>query len=105
MLTGTVTPVLDGAISVLVIRENGDVQNFSGSVSPTRRPAHFGLALQGSATRAAETFLLMVLASGAPLPTLADGGPRTPAIRRHAVLGASWDRRAHELMELAECAE
>jgi hypothetical protein len=75
MLTGTVTPVLDGAISVLVIRENGDVQNFSGSVSPTRRPAHFGLALQGSGTGTAETFLLMVLASGAPLPTLADGGP------------------------------
>ena len=75
MLTGTVTPVLDGAISVLVIRENGEVQNFPDSVSPNGRPAHFSLPLQGRGAGATEAFLLMVLASSAPLPTLADGGP------------------------------
>ncbi|MCS7481282.1 glycosyltransferase [Umezawaea endophytica] len=34
--------------------------------------------------------------------TLADGGPKTPEERRAAVLTASWDSRALELMALAE---
>jgi glycosyltransferase involved in cell wall biosynthesis len=34
--------------------------------------------------------------------TLKDGGLKTPAERRAAVLTASWDSRARELMQLAE---
>jgi hypothetical protein len=34
--------------------------------------------------------------------TLKDGGLKTPAERRAAVLTSSWDSRARELMQLAE---
>lgn len=37
--------------------------------------------------------------------TLADGGLKTPEERRAAVLAASWDSRARELMKLAESAD
>jgi len=96
-LTGTVTPLLDGAISVLVIRENGEVQNFPGSVSPNGRPTHFSLPLQGRGAGVTEAFLFMVLASGAPLPTLANGGALPPAAELFPRLAQEARQAAPEL--------